>query len=114
MSRASSEIHTDLYIGGRWRKASSGERIRVLDPASGDLFAEVESAGVEDGLSAVTSAAEALPAWSRTPPRERAEILRRTFEIMTQRQQQIAELIVRENGKALSDAISETRYAAEF
>jgi succinate-semialdehyde dehydrogenase/glutarate-semialdehyde dehydrogenase len=114
MSRASSSVPTDLYIGGRWRKASSGERIRVLDPATGDLFAEVESAGVEDGLSAVASAAEALPAWSRTPPRERAEILRRTFEIMTQRQQEIAELIVRENGKAMTDALAETRYAAEF
>jgi succinate-semialdehyde dehydrogenase/glutarate-semialdehyde dehydrogenase len=114
MSRASSDLHTQLYIGGRWRAASSGERISVLDPATGQVFAEVESASVEDGLSAVASAYEALPAWSSTSPRERGEILRRTFEIMTQRQQEIAELIVRENGKALSDAIAETRYAAEF
>jgi succinate-semialdehyde dehydrogenase/glutarate-semialdehyde dehydrogenase len=114
MSRASSDLHTQLYIGGRWRAASSGERIPVLDPATGQVFAEVESASVEDGLSAVASAYDALPAWSATSPRERGEILRRTFEIMTQRQQEIAELIVRENGKALSDAIAETRYAAEF
>ncbi|HEX7115729.1 MAG TPA: NAD-dependent succinate-semialdehyde dehydrogenase [Steroidobacter sp.] len=114
MSRASSDLHTQLYIGGRWRAASSGERISVLDPATGQVFAEVESASVEDGLSAVASAYEALPEWSSTSPRERGEILRRTFELMTQRQQEIAELIVRENGKALSDAIAETRYAAEF
>jgi len=107
-------MNTELYIGGTWRKASSGERIAVLDPASGAVFAEVASAGVEDGMSAVASAADALPAWSRTAPRERAEILRRTFELMTQRQQSIAELIVRENGKAMSDAVAETRYAAEF
>ncbi len=114
MSAASPHIHTDLYIGGRWRKASSGERIPVLDPANGEVFAEVASAGVDDGSSAVASAADALPAWSRTSPRERGEVLRRAFEIMTQRQQQIAELIVRENGKAMSDAVAETRYAAEF
>lgn len=114
MSRASSNIHTDLYIGGGWRKAASAERIQVLDPATGDVFAEVASAGVEDGLSAVASAADALAAWSKTPPRERGEVLRRTFEIMMQRQQELAELIVRENGKALSDAVGEVRYAAEF
>lgn len=114
MSRASSPIHTDLYIGGSWRKASSGESIPVLDPATGAVFAEVASAGVEDGLSAVASAADALRAWSRTPPRERGEVLRRTFEIMMQRQQSLAELIVRENGKAMNDAVAEVRYAAEF
>lgn len=114
MSRASSPIHTDLYIGGSWRKASSGESIPVLDPATGAVFAEVASAVVEDGLSAVASAADALPAWSRTPPRERGEVLRRTFEIMMQRQQSLAELIVRENGKAMNDAVAEVRYAAEF
>lgn len=114
MSRASSPIHTDLYIGGGWRKASSGESIPVLDPATGAVFAEVASAGVEDGLSAVASAADALPAWSRTSPRERGEVLRRTFELMMQRQQSLAELIVRENGKAMNDAVAEVRYAAEF
>jgi succinate-semialdehyde dehydrogenase / glutarate-semialdehyde dehydrogenase len=114
MSRASSPIHTDLYIGGNWRKASAGEPIQVLDPATGAVFAEVASASVDDALSAVASAADALPAWSRTAPRERGEVLRRTFELMMQRQQSLAELIVRENGKALADAVSEVRYAAEF
>ena len=114
MSRASSPIHTDLYIGGSWRKASAGEPIQVLDPATGAVFAEVASASVDDALSAVASAADALPAWSRTAPRERGEVLRRTFELMMQRQQSLAELIVRENGKAMNDAVSEVRYAAEF
>ena len=114
MSRASSPIHTDLFIGGSWRKASAGEPIQVLDPATGAVFADVASASVEDALSAVASAADALPAWSRTAPRERGEVLRRTFELMMQRQQSLAELIVRENGKAMNDAVSEVRYAAEF
>ena len=107
-------MHTDLYIGGKWRKSTSGETIPVIDPATGQVFTEVASAGVEDGLSAVASAAEAMPAWSKTAPRARAEILRRAFEIMTKREAEIAALIVRENGKSLNDAIGETRYAAEF
>lgn len=107
-------MHTDLYIGGRWQKASSGERISVIDPANGEVLAEVASAGVEDGLAAVASASNALAGWSKTPPRVRSEILRRAFELMVARQTALAELIVRENGKAMNDAIGEVRYAAEF
>jgi succinate-semialdehyde dehydrogenase/glutarate-semialdehyde dehydrogenase len=107
-------MHTDLYIGGQWRKPGSGERISVIDPANGQVLAEVASAGVEDGLAAVASAADALAGWSKTPPRVRGEILRRAFELMGARQTALAELIVRENGKAMNDAVAEIRYAAEF
>ncbi len=69
---------------------------------------------MEDGLAAVAAASEALPGWTATPPRQRAEILRRTFELMTARTEELARLIVRENGKALSDARGEVTYAAEF
>jgi succinate-semialdehyde dehydrogenase/glutarate-semialdehyde dehydrogenase len=108
------DMHTDLYIGGSWRKSAGGERIPVIDPATGQVFAEVASAGVEDGLSAVASASDALPAWSKTAPRVRAEILRKAFEIMMKREAELAELIVRENGKSMNDAVGEVRYAAEF
>src|SRR4051794_4110419 len=108
------DLPTQLYIGGKWRAGRSNERFPVLDPASGDEFASVASATVEDALDAVASAHGALPAWSATAPRERSETLRRAFEIMKAREKPLAELIVRENGKALSDAISEVRYAAEF
>src|SRR5262245_41945733 len=110
----SPQIPTELYIGGNWRPSSSGERISVLDPVTGESFVEVASASVEDGLSAVSSAHDALRAWSATAPRERGEILRRAFDIMMRKQDELAELIVRENGKAMPDAISEVRYAAEF
>ena len=107
-------MHTQMYIGGSWFNAASGDSIPVLDPATGEMFAEVASGGVEDALDAVASASDALPAWSAKSPRERSEILRRTFDIMMSRQTSLAELIVRENGKAMSDAIGEVRYAAEF
>ena len=65
-------------------------------------------------MAAVSAAYDALPGWSATPPRQRSEILRRTFDLMTERTEELARLIVRENGKALSDARGEVTYAAEF
>ncbi len=105
---------TQLLIAGAWADASDGSTFGVDDPATGEVIAEVANGTVEDGLAAVTAAAEALPAWAATAPRQRAEILRRTFELMTERAEDFARLIVRENGKALSDARGEVTYAAEF
>src|SRR4051812_41623752 len=109
-----SKVPTDLFIGGTWRAASEGGRFDVTDPATGDVIAQVADASVEDGMAAVNAAAEAGPAWAATPPRERAEILRRAWELMTERTEEIATLISLENGKALVDAKGETTYAAEF
>ncbi len=108
------KVPTDLFIGGRWRPASDGSRIDVLDPSSGEKLADVASATVQDALAAVDAAEQALAGWAATPPRERAEILRSAFEAMTRRAEEFAELIVLENGKTLADARSEVAYAAEF
>src|SRR6202050_3321047 len=105
---------TQLLIGGNWVDASDHLTFEVDDPATGEVIAEVANGSVEDGLAAVTAASEALPGWAATAPRQRAEVLRRTFELMTQRAEDFARLIVRENGKALSDARGEVTYAAEF
>lgn len=105
---------TDCYIGGRWRGASDGARFDVEDPATGEPIAAVANGSVEDGLAAVAAADAAFGGWAAESPRRRAEILRRAFELMTERADEIAELIVRENGKALSDARGEAAYAAEF
>jgi succinate-semialdehyde dehydrogenase/glutarate-semialdehyde dehydrogenase len=105
---------TQLLIGGTWRDASDHLTFAVDDPATGEVIAEVANGSVEDGLAAVTAAYDALPGWAATAPRQRAEVLRRTFELMTERSEDFARLIVRENGKALSDARGEVTYAAEF
>jgi succinate-semialdehyde dehydrogenase/glutarate-semialdehyde dehydrogenase len=105
---------TQLLIAGKWVDASDRLTFEVDDPATGEVIAEVANGSVEDGLAAVTAASDALPAWAATAPRQRAEVLRRTFELMTQRAEDFARLIVRENGKALSDARGEVAYAAEF
>ena len=105
---------TQLLIAGRWMDASDQQTFDVDDPATGEVIAVVANASVDDGLAAVSAASAALPAWAATPPRQRGEMLRRAFELMTQRAEDLSRLIVRENGKALSDARGEVAYAAEF
>ena len=105
---------TDLYIGGQWRAASTGERFEVINPADEMILATVASASVEDARAAVDAAASAFQIWAGRNPRERAEILRRAFELMTARLDHFARLITLENGKARADAIGEVTYAAEF
>ena len=106
--------HTDLYVEGTWRAASDGQRIDVQDPASGEVIATVASASVPDALAAVEAASNAFDAWAARPPRERAEMLRKTFELMLRDREKLAELMVRENGKTLVEARGEVVYAAEF
>ncbi len=104
---------TGLLIGGQWSTGRAGT-LPVINPATEDALTEIADASPEDALDAVGAAAAALPKWAATPPRQRAEILRRAFELMTQRSEQLARLMVLENGKALRDARSEALYSAEF
>ena len=104
-----------LYIKGSWVPATSGRpAIVVDDPATGGRLGVVGDAGVADAARAVDAAADALPSWSATSPRERAEILRRCFTIMMREKETLAELMASENGKTLADARGEVDYAAEF
>ena len=103
-----------LYIDGQWRQAADGRLIEVVDPSTERVIAEVPDAAMVDVEAAVEAAARAAAGWSQTPPRKRSEILRRCFELMTQRSETLAALISIENGKALRDARGEVAYAAEF
>src|SRR5690348_15977252 len=104
----------DLYIGGKWLPARDGRRFDVINPSTGDALASVADAGVPDALAAVEAAHAAGSHWASTAPRDRAEILRRAFELMTAQAEEYARLISLENGKALPDARGEVAYAAEF
>ena len=108
------DVPTELFIGGEWRPASDGARLDVIDPATENKIASVASASVEDARAAVDAASEAGSAWAGRKPRERAEILRKAFELMGQNSERLARLMTLENGKALSDARAEVAYAAEF
>ncbi len=105
-------LHAEgLYIGGHWQ---AGTGIPVVNPSTGETLAEIADASVEDALRAVDAADEAATEWRTTPARQRAEILRRWFQLMTEHAEELARLISLENGKALSDARGEVSYAAEF
>ena len=108
------EVPTGLLIGGEWTGGRDGATIPVIDPATEDSLADVADAGVADALEAVTAAHDALAGWAATPPRVRAECLRRTFELMTANAESLARLMSLENGKSLRDARGEATYAAEF
>jgi succinate-semialdehyde dehydrogenase/glutarate-semialdehyde dehydrogenase len=108
------DVPTGLYVGGEWGGGKAGATFPVLDPATEEPLAEVADGGTEDALDAVAAAHAALPAWAATPPRQRAEVLRKAFELMTARSEQFARLMSAENGKSLRDARGEATYAAEF
>src|SRR5580693_6523705 len=108
------EVPTGLLIGGEWAGGHGGGTFPVLDPATEEPLAEVADGTVDDALDAVGAAHAALPGWAATPPRQRAEILRKAFELMTARSEQFARLMSAENGKSLRDARGEATYAAEF
>src|SRR6201988_3027206 len=107
-------VPTDLWIGGKWRKASDGGRFDVPDPATENKIASVASATVEDAKAAVDAASDAFEGWAGKKPRERAEILRKSYELIMRDAERLAKLITIENGKALADSRGEVAYAAEF
>lgn len=108
------DVPTDLFIGGQWRASATGRRIDVFDPSCEQVLADVADASVEDAQRAVDAAAAAATGWAATAPRRRSEILRRAFELMQRDAEPLAQLISRENGKALADARGEVAYAGEF
>ncbi len=103
-----------LFIGGTWREANSGATFAVRDPADGSVITEVASGDVSDAIDALDAACAVQDDWARTPPRERGEILRRAFELITQRADDFAELMSLEMGKTVKEAKGEVTYGAEF
>ena len=107
-------VNTGLFIGGQWRDAEGGKTLAVEDPSTGDTLAEVADASVADGKAALDAACAAQADWAKKPPRERGEILRRAFELITERADDLALLMTLEMGKPLSESKAEIAYAAEF
>ncbi|MBU6147523.1 MAG: NAD-dependent succinate-semialdehyde dehydrogenase [Actinomycetales bacterium] len=103
---------TRMLIGGTWVDGAAA--LNVINPANLSVLAEIGDADVSVALSAVTAAHDAFTTWSVTPARQRAEVLRRAYEIMSAEAEVCARLIVLENGKAWRDALGEATYAAEF
>jgi succinate-semialdehyde dehydrogenase / glutarate-semialdehyde dehydrogenase len=107
-------VNTRLFIGGQWRDAEGGKTLAVEDPSTGDTLAEVADASVADGKAALDAACAAQADWAKTAPRERGEYLRRAFELITERADDLALLMTLEMGKPLAESKAEITYAAEF
>jgi succinate-semialdehyde dehydrogenase / glutarate-semialdehyde dehydrogenase len=103
-----------LFVGGAWREATGGRTLPVEDPSTGQTLCEVASATVEDAIAALDAAVAAQGDWAAVAPRERGEILRRAFEAVTARADELALLMTLEMGKPLAESKAEVLYAAEF
>jgi succinate-semialdehyde dehydrogenase/glutarate-semialdehyde dehydrogenase len=107
------QVPKQLYIAGQWRDGAKGN-ISVEDPATGESLCQVADASVDDAKAALDAAVEAGPEWAAHPPRERGEILRRAFEAIVSRSDELALLMTLEMGKPLKESKAEITYAAEF
>jgi succinate-semialdehyde dehydrogenase/glutarate-semialdehyde dehydrogenase len=103
-----------LFIGGRWRDAEGGKTLEVHDPATGEVLARVADASPADGRAALDAAVAAQADWARTPPRDRAELLRAAYEQLVARADEFALLMTLEMGKTLAESRGEVAYGAEF
>ena len=104
----------NLFIGGAWREAEGGERFDVIDPADGSVLTDVADAAAADAVDALDAAVAAQRDWARTAPRERGEILRTAFGLLTDRADDFAHLMSLEMGKTVAEAKGEVTYGAEF
>jgi succinate-semialdehyde dehydrogenase/glutarate-semialdehyde dehydrogenase len=107
-------VPTELYIDGRWRAATGAGTLPVEDPSTRETLVEVADAQPQDALAALAAAAEHQAEWAAWAPRERGEILRRAYEALTARAEELALLMTLEMGKGLAESRAEIAYAADF
>ncbi|MGA7690419.1 MAG: NAD-dependent succinate-semialdehyde dehydrogenase [Jiangellales bacterium] len=107
-------VPNGLLIGGQWVASSEGTAFEVYDPSTGLALTDVANATPADGVAALDAAVAAQPAWARVAPRERSEILRRAFELLHERLDDLALLMTLEMGKPIAESRGEIVYAAEF
>jgi succinate-semialdehyde dehydrogenase/glutarate-semialdehyde dehydrogenase len=108
------KVPTQLFIGGEWRDARGGGTLDVEDPSTGQALVAVADGQPEDAKAALDAACAVQGEWANHPPRERGEILRRAFEAITARADELALLMTLEMGKPLAESKAEITYGAEF
>ena len=107
-------VPTGLFVGGEWQPAENGATFAVDDPSTGTKLADVADATPADGMRALDAAEKAQAGWAAVPPRERSDILRRAYDLLLERQEDLALVMTLEMGKPLAEARGEVAYAAEF
>jgi succinate-semialdehyde dehydrogenase / glutarate-semialdehyde dehydrogenase len=107
-------LHEQCYIDGAWVDADDGGSIDVNNPASGEIIASVPSLGAAETRRAIAAADAAWPAWRAKTGKERANIMRRWYELMMENQEDLAVLMTCEQGKPMVESRGEIAYAASF
>jgi succinate-semialdehyde dehydrogenase / glutarate-semialdehyde dehydrogenase len=107
------QVPKQLYIAGEWRDGAKGT-LTVEDPSTEQPLCDVADASVDDAKAALDAAVDAGPEFAAKAPRERGEILRRAFETITERKDELALLMTLEMGKTIKESLAEIAYAAEF
>jgi succinate-semialdehyde dehydrogenase/glutarate-semialdehyde dehydrogenase len=107
-------VKTQLYINGSWRDAGEGGTIPVEDPATGETIAEIPDATAADADAALGAAHETFQEFRNHPPRERGDILRRAYDLITERADELALLMTLEMGKPVAESKAEITYASNF
>ena len=108
------KVPTQLFIGGKWVDASGGATLDVHDPATGRVIRSIADASVDDGARALDAAVAAQKDWATTAPRTRSDILRRAFDLVQERKEDLALLMTLEMGKPLAESRGEVNYGGEF
>lgn len=108
------QIPNQLFVGGRWVDAEGGKTLDVLDPSTGEVIRRIADASPADGIRALDAAVAAQEAWAATAPRERSDILRRAFDLVQARKEDLALLMTLEMGKPLAESRGEVAYGGEF
>jgi len=107
-------LHSQAYIDGQWCNADNGDTVPVTNPANGEQIADLANCGAEETERAVAAASAALPAWRAKTAKERANIMRRWFDLMMLHQEDLAVILSTEQGKPLAESRGEIAYAASF
>jgi len=115
MQLSNSSLFRDkCYINGTWRDANSGKTIEVTNPANGEVIASVPKMGADETNEAIAAAEQAQKSWRKMLAKDRANILRKWYELMMENQDDLGRLMTIEQGKPLAEAKGEIAYAASF
>src|SRR3954452_2727157 len=113
-SQVLDNVPKQLFIGGEWRDAAGSATLSVEDPSTEESLCEVADASEEDARGALDAAVEAQGAFRDMGPRERSDILRRPFDTIMGRIDELALLMTLEMGKTITESKAEITYAADF
>ena len=104
----------DAFIGGKWLQAKSGKVFSVTNPATGEEIAQVPNLDVADALEAVALAETAFTQWRTKTGKERAAIMRKWFDLITEHTEDLGIIMSLEQGKPLVEAKGEIHYGSSF